>query len=131
MIGIKNFLFLKVLEIRCISCARETRAPSLSKIVQKNVSAISHGYIHILVLGIFLFILVLDNVFDAKNLQVGCKVGEYLFISIAYWLCSHLIQKQKDPSKAHQMKLDVIVKALKWLEMDMDIDEVFILSLAS
>ncbi|KAH9762919.1 Enhanced ethylene response protein 5 [Citrus sinensis] len=36
----------------------------------------------------------------------------------------YIIQKQKDPSKAHQMKLDVIVKALKWLEMDMDVDEV-------
>ncbi|XP_022754892.1 enhanced ethylene response protein 5-like [Durio zibethinus] len=36
----------------------------------------------------------------------------------------YFIQKQKDPSKAHQLKLDVIVKALKWLEMDMDLDEV-------
>ncbi|KAJ0030739.1 hypothetical protein Pint_13380 [Pistacia integerrima] len=36
----------------------------------------------------------------------------------------YIIQKQKDPSKAHQMKLEVIVKALKWLEMDMDVDEV-------
>ena len=37
---------------------------------------------------------------------------------------SYIIQKQKDPSKAHQVKLDVIVRALKWLEMDMDVDEV-------
>ncbi|PIA64361.1 hypothetical protein AQUCO_00100085v1 [Aquilegia coerulea] len=36
----------------------------------------------------------------------------------------YIIQKQKDPSKAHQVKLDVIVKALRWLEMDMDVDEV-------
>ncbi|KAJ8750692.1 hypothetical protein K2173_015873 [Erythroxylum novogranatense] len=36
----------------------------------------------------------------------------------------YIIQKQKDPSKAHQMKLEVIVKALKWLDMDMDLDEV-------
>ncbi|KAK6236464.1 hypothetical protein SCA6_011801 [Theobroma cacao] len=36
----------------------------------------------------------------------------------------YIIQKQKDPSKAHQLKLEVIVKALKWLEMDMDLDEV-------
>ncbi|KAJ4832866.1 Enhanced ethylene response protein 5 [Turnera subulata] len=36
----------------------------------------------------------------------------------------YIIQKQKDPSKAHQMKLEVIVKALKWLEIDMDLDEV-------
>ncbi|EEF48057.1 enhanced ethylene response protein 5 [Ricinus communis] len=36
----------------------------------------------------------------------------------------YIIQKNKDPSKAHQMKLEVIIKALKWLEMDMDLDEV-------
>ncbi|XP_050216472.1 enhanced ethylene response protein 5 [Mercurialis annua] len=36
----------------------------------------------------------------------------------------HFIQKIKDPSKAHQMKLEVIIKAFKWLEMDMDLDEV-------
>ncbi|CAI9116522.1 OLC1v1017689C1 [Oldenlandia corymbosa var. corymbosa] len=36
----------------------------------------------------------------------------------------YLIQKDKDPGKAHQIKLDVIVQAMKWLEMDMDIDEV-------
>lgn len=42
------------------------------------------------------------------------------------FLCSYIIQKQKDPTKAHQVKLDVIIKALKWLEMDMDVDEVII-----
>lgn len=36
----------------------------------------------------------------------------------------YIIQKQKDPNKAHQLKLEIIVKALKWLEMDMDLDEV-------
>ncbi|CAI9293196.1 unnamed protein product [Lactuca saligna] len=36
----------------------------------------------------------------------------------------YFIQKQKDASKAHQIKLEVIVKALKWLEMEMDLDEV-------
>lgn len=36
----------------------------------------------------------------------------------------YIIQKQKDPSKAHQVKLEVIAKALKWLEIDMDLDEV-------
>lgn len=36
----------------------------------------------------------------------------------------HLIQKQKDSSKAHQIKMNDIVKALKWLEIDMDLDEV-------
>lgn len=40
-------------------------------------------------------------------------------------LYRYIIQKQKDPAKAHQVKLEVIVKALKWLEMDMDVDEVF------
>ncbi|KAG4194780.1 hypothetical protein ERO13_A06G072200v2 [Gossypium hirsutum] len=35
----------------------------------------------------------------------------------------YFIQKQKDPGKAHQLKLEVIVKSLKWLEMDMDLDE--------
>ncbi|CAI9764671.1 unnamed protein product [Fraxinus pennsylvanica] len=35
-----------------------------------------------------------------------------------------IIQKQQDPNKAHQIKLEIIVKALKWLEMDMDVDEV-------
>jgi len=37
---------------------------------------------------------------------------------------SHIIQRQKEPAKAHQIKLDVVVKALKWLEIDMDVDEV-------
>ncbi|XP_021912362.1 enhanced ethylene response protein 5 [Carica papaya] len=36
----------------------------------------------------------------------------------------YIIQKQKDPNRAHQLKLEVIVKALKWLEIDMDLDEV-------
>lgn len=36
----------------------------------------------------------------------------------------YIIQKHKDPSKAHQVKLDIIVKALKWLQIDMDVDEV-------
>ncbi|GKB07681.1 enhanced ethylene response protein 5 [Tanacetum coccineum] len=31
---------------------------------------------------------------------------------------------EKDPSKANQIKLEVIVKALKWLEMEIDLDEV-------
>ncbi|CAL5064554.1 unnamed protein product [Urochloa decumbens] len=36
----------------------------------------------------------------------------------------HIIQRQKEPAKGHQIKLDVVVKALKWLEIDMDVDEV-------
>ncbi|KAJ4747623.1 PCI domain-containing 2 [Rhynchospora pubera] len=35
----------------------------------------------------------------------------------------YIIQKQKDPDKAHQIKLDLIIKAFKWLGIDMDIDE--------
>ncbi|GAU30046.1 hypothetical protein TSUD_332150 [Trifolium subterraneum] len=36
----------------------------------------------------------------------------------------YIIQKQRDPARAHQVKLEVIVKALKWLDIDMDVDEV-------
>ncbi|KAL9224705.1 hypothetical protein vseg_000716 [Gypsophila vaccaria] len=36
----------------------------------------------------------------------------------------YFIQKLKDPNRAHQIKLDVIVKALKWRQIDMDVDEV-------
>ncbi|CAA6656575.1 unnamed protein product [Spirodela intermedia] len=36
----------------------------------------------------------------------------------------YMLQRLKDPSKAHQVKMEVVVKALKWLEMDVDIDEV-------
>lgn len=41
-----------------------------------------------------------------------------------FYICSYIIQKHKDPSKAHQVKLDVVVRALKWLQIDMDVDEV-------
>lgn len=40
------------------------------------------------------------------------------------FLFRYIIQKQKDASKAHQIKLELIVKALNWLEVDMDVDEV-------
>ncbi|XP_078447782.1 proteasome family protein isoform X1 [Wolffia australiana] len=36
----------------------------------------------------------------------------------------YMLQKLKDPAKAHQVKMEVVVKASRWLEMDMDIDEV-------
>ncbi|CAL5078748.1 unnamed protein product [Urochloa decumbens] len=36
----------------------------------------------------------------------------------------HIIQRQKEPARAHQIKLDIVIKALKWLEIDMDVDEV-------
>lgn len=36
----------------------------------------------------------------------------------------HNIQKQKDPGRAHQVKMDCVLKALKWLNIEMDIDEV-------
>ncbi|KAM7275973.1 hypothetical protein ACFE04_017839 [Oxalis oulophora] len=35
----------------------------------------------------------------------------------------YIIQKQRDPAKAHQIKLEIIIKALKWLGVDMDVDE--------
>ncbi|KAG6496608.1 enhanced ethylene response protein 5-like [Zingiber officinale] len=35
----------------------------------------------------------------------------------------YVLQKQKDPSKAHQLKIETAVKALNWLGMDMDMDE--------
>lgn len=49
-----------------------------------------------------------------------CRITQF----VSPFVCRYLIQKQKDPNKAHQIKLEVIVKALKWLEMDMDVDEV-------
>ncbi|XP_074278909.1 enhanced ethylene response protein 5-like [Silene latifolia] len=36
----------------------------------------------------------------------------------------YFIQKLRDPGRAHQIKLDVIVKALRWLQIEMDVDEV-------
>eukprot|EP00897_Mesotaenium_endlicherianum_P006031 jgi/Mesen1/5456/ME000273S04703 len=36
----------------------------------------------------------------------------------------HLIQKKEDPSKAHQLRMSSIVRALKWLDVDMDTEEV-------
>ncbi|MFS7965384.1 putative winged helix-like DNA-binding domain superfamily [Helianthus anomalus] len=50
-----------------------------------------------------------------------------LSFCLSHMCCCHgsyIIQKQKDPSKAHQIKLEMIVKALKWLQMEMDLDEV-------
>jgi hypothetical protein len=46
------------------------------------------------------------------------------FFSVSLFFGSHIIQRQKEPAKAHQIKLDVVVKALKWLEIDVDMDEV-------
>lgn len=54
------------------------------------------------------------------------QVLEVLLMVTTCLSCSYIIQKQKDPNKAHQVKLEVIVKALKWLEVDMDVDEVII-----
>ncbi|CAN0901352.1 Enhanced ethylene response protein 5 [Linum grandiflorum] len=64
-------------QIRCLSCPREARTSSLSKITKEDTTP-----------------------------------------------RSYIIQKQKDQSKGHQLKLEVIVKALKWLEIALDIDEV-------
>ncbi|KDO57755.1 hypothetical protein CISIN_1g036886mg [Citrus sinensis] len=58
------------------------------------------------------------------DLQVHSSRKYFGLFNFIYSLSCYIIRKQKDPSKAHQTKLDVIVKALKWLEMDMDVDEV-------
>lgn len=39
-------------------------------------------------------------------------------------VCRYIIQKLKDPGRAHQVKMDSVLKALRWLNIDMDIDEV-------
>ncbi|GAY56156.1 hypothetical protein CUMW_169700, partial [Citrus unshiu] len=57
------------------------------------------------------------------DLQVHSSRKYFGLFNFIYSLSCYIIRKQKDPSKAHQTKLDVIVKALKWLEMDMDVDE--------
>lgn len=99
------FVFLssnQIPKIRCVPCPRETRASSVSKIAKENVSSVystEYG---------FKFIVSAFN----------------LLSSTVLLCCSYIIQKQKDPSKAHQMKLEVIIRALKWLEIDMDLDEV-------
>lgn len=36
----------------------------------------------------------------------------------------YILQKQKEPNKAHQVKMDTIVRALRWLDVEMDIEEV-------
>ncbi|KAL0715119.1 hypothetical protein Bca4012_064441 [Brassica carinata] len=36
----------------------------------------------------------------------------------------YIIHKLSDPARAHQLKPEVIAKALRWLEIDMDLDEV-------
>ncbi|KAL0803034.1 hypothetical protein Bca101_058210 [Brassica carinata] len=36
----------------------------------------------------------------------------------------YIIQKLSDPARAHQLKLEVIAKVLRWLEIHMDLDEV-------
>ena len=48
---------------------------------------------------------------------------------LLHFLFRYIIQKQKDASRAHQIKLELIVKALKWLEVDMDVDEVIAFNL--
>nr|CAB3445728.1 unnamed protein product [Digitaria exilis] len=54
------------------------------------------------------------------------KSGVYLVLEkLKLQVYQRLVKKmQKEPAKAHQIKLDVVVKALKWLEIDMDVDEV-------
>lgn len=96
-------MFHQVLKVRCLSCPREARASGIPKTGKENVS-FNVAWLYIL--------------FHGKNKFVK-------LLCISCWSGSYIIQKQKDPAKAHQVKLEVIVKALKWLEMDMDVDEVF------
>lgn len=94
---------LQLPKIWCLPRVGEARASSLSKIVEEDVSSVLL-HLHLILILIFRRS-VINNSGSPDQ-------------------CSHIIQKQKDPSKAHQIKLDVIVMALKWLEIDMDIDEV-------
>ncbi|KAG2313810.1 hypothetical protein Bca52824_016932 [Brassica carinata] len=53
----------------------------------------------------------------------------YLHLNISFFThfikCfSYIIHKLSDPARAHQLKPEVIAKALRWLEIDMDLDEV-------
>lgn len=103
-----GFLYFQVLKVWCLSCPREARAPSLPEISKENVSSKSSN---------------MKWLYPNESLHK-------IFTFVSWWrACSYFIQKQKDPSKAHQLKLEVIVKALKWLEMDMDVDEVYALCL--
>ncbi|KAL8136511.1 hypothetical protein V2J09_002512 [Rumex salicifolius] len=66
-------------------------------------------------------------VLEKLELQVYRRLIKKMWVLCSanfHALIIHIIQKQKDPSKAHLVKLEVIVKAFKWLEIDMDIDEV-------
>ncbi|KAL8232172.1 hypothetical protein R6Q57_001950 [Mikania cordata] len=69
------------------------------------------------------------NLVEYSDIVLAMKRGDFRLLR--HVLEEHedryIIQKQKDPSKAHQIKLEMIVKALKWLEMEMDLDEVMLL----
>ncbi|XP_052199597.1 enhanced ethylene response protein 5 isoform X2 [Diospyros lotus] len=66
------------------------------------------------------------NLVEYTNVVQALKRGDLRLLREALQVHEdrYFIQRQKDPAKAHQVKLEVIVKALKWLEMDMDVDEV-------
>ncbi|KAF2577524.1 hypothetical protein F2Q68_00004220, partial [Brassica cretica] len=53
-------------------------------------------------------------VLEKLELQVYQRLMKKIFI----------IQKLSDPARSHQLKLEVIAKALRWLEINMDLDEV-------
>ncbi|KAF2613502.1 hypothetical protein F2Q70_00011093 [Brassica cretica] len=52
-------------------------------------------------------------VLEKLELQVYQRLMKKIFI----------IQKLSDPARSHQLKLEVIAKALRWLEINMDLDE--------
>jgi hypothetical protein len=53
-------------------------------------------------------------VLEKLELQVYQRLMKKIYIN----------QKLSDPARAHQLKLEGIAKALRWLDMDMDLDEV-------
>ncbi|KAJ8425582.1 hypothetical protein Cgig2_003020 [Carnegiea gigantea] len=77
-------------------------------------------------LCLILYIIVCIFTIKYKDVVLALRRGDLRLLRCA--LQEHedryIIQKHKDPSKAHQVKLDVVVRALKWLQIDMDVDEV-------
>lgn len=104
--GVYQFIVLiffdQVLKVWCVSCLGKAGAPSLPETHEENVSKI-----------------IVSQAINPSKIQITIS-----FITLFYQCFSYIIQKQSDPARAHQLKLEVIAKALRWLEMDMDLDEV-------
>eukprot|EP00271_Cylindrocystis_brebissonii_P021880 TRINITY_DN8136_c0_g1_i3.p1 TRINITY_DN8136_c0_g1~~TRINITY_DN8136_c0_g1_i3.p1 ORF type:complete len:263 (-),score=63.09 TRINITY_DN8136_c0_g1_i3:596-1384(-) len=76
---------------------------------------------------------------DVRMLRAALTTNEDMFLRAGVYLVleklelqvfrrllkkMHLLQKRTDPGKAHQLRMEAIVRALKWLDIDMDLDEV-------